>query len=51
MRGKLIALKIKIGSELPQCTDITAELEDLNIKLEEFRKLMSSLSSLDNKKP
>ena len=41
MRGKLIALKIKIDGELPQCTDITAELEDLNIKLEEFRKLMS----------
>ena len=45
MRGKLIELKIKIGSELSQCTDITAELEDLNIKLEEFRNLMSGNSA------
>jgi hypothetical protein len=41
MRGKLIELKIKMNMELSQCTDITAELEDLNIKLEEFRNLMS----------
>jgi hypothetical protein len=41
MRGKLIGLQLKIGSEISQCTDITDELEDLNFKLEEFRNLMS----------
>ena len=41
MRGKLTALKIKIDRELPHCTDITTELEDLNFKLNEFQNLMS----------
>ena len=41
MRGKLTELKIKIGSEVSQCTDITTELEDLNFKLNEFQNLMS----------
>jgi hypothetical protein len=40
MRGKLTELKIKIGSEVSQCTDITTELEDLNFKLNEFQNLM-----------
>jgi hypothetical protein len=41
MRGKLTELKIKIDRELSQCTDITTELKELNLKLESFQDLVS----------
>jgi hypothetical protein len=39
MRGKTIELEMKISSEVSKCTDITAELKDLNVKLESFQNL------------
>ena len=41
MRGKTIELEMKISSEVSKCTDITAELKDLNVKLESFQNLVS----------